>query len=134
MIAPYALKRFLMGDKKTISNLCSLRVVKQYTNHVHMKIIRLLLLVTLLTLTACANDEGQIPKPTLEDFQTHLKADMDYKTLVSKFGEPAKDVGSGIHIFVYLLPDSTEVWIGYVDTILYARQVDAQGKELLRII
>lgn len=99
-----------------------------------MKIVPLLLIITSLTLAACSNDEGHILKPTLEDFRTHLKADMDYKALVSKFGDPSKDIGSGIHIYVYSLPDSTEVWIGYVDAILYARQVDAQGNELLRII
>jgi hypothetical protein len=94
----------------------------------------LFLIMTAITLAACSKDEEQISKPRLEDFRTHLKKDMDYKSLVSTFGYPLKDIGSGIHIYVYSLPDSTEVWIGYVDAILYARQVDSQGNELLRML
>ena len=100
----------------------------------HMKVVQLFLIVTSLTLAACSSDEEQMLNPTLENFKTHLKVDMNYQALVSKFGKPAKDIGSGIHIFVYALPDATEVWIGYADAILYARQVDAQGNELLRIL
>ena len=100
----------------------------------HMRVVQFFLIITSLTLAACSEDDGQMLKPTLENFQTHLKVDMDYQTLVSKFGNPTKDIGSGIHIYVYVLPDATEVWIGYGDAILYARQVDAQGNELLRIL
>lgn len=49
---------------------------------------------------------------------------MNYNAIVAKFGEPSKDIGSGIHIYVYILSDSTEVWIGYTDKILYARHLD----------
>jgi hypothetical protein len=58
------------------------------------------------------------------DFEKSLKAEMTYNTIVSIFGEPDSDIGSGIHIYVYRLIDSTEVWIGYTDKILYARHVD----------
>jgi hypothetical protein len=100
-----------------------------------MKLTRLLAIATIITLvSACSPDEAQSLAPTLEHFQTHLKPDMAYDAIVSKFGSPSKDIGSGIHIYVYSLPDSTEMWIGYHDRLLYARQVDAQGNELLRII
>lgn len=100
----------------------------------HMNVLRVFLIITSLTLASCANDEVRLSDPSLKDFQKHLKQDMNYTTLVSTFGQPVKDIGSGIHIYVYSLPDATEVWIGYVDAIVYARQVDAQGNELLRIL
>lgn len=53
---------------------------------------------------------------------------MDYTAIVSKFGQPTKDIGSGIHIYVYVLDDATEIWIGYVDKILYARHMDKTQK------
>jgi len=64
------------------------------------------------------------------DFQEKLKMDMSFNSLVSTFGNPQQDAGSGIHIYVYQLNDKTEVWIGFVDTILYARHMD-QNQQLL---
>ncbi|MDD4921966.1 MAG: hypothetical protein PHS30_05755 [Bacteroidales bacterium] len=49
---------------------------------------------------------------------------MDYDSIVATFGEPSKNIGSGIHIYVYTLIDSTEVWIGYADRIQYAKHMD----------
>ena len=99
-----------------------------------MKITRLLAIAFFTMVTACSQGEEQILNPTLENFQTYLKIDMTYNAIVTKFGSPSKDIGSGIHIYVYSLPDSTEIWIGYSDKLLYARQIDGQGNELLRII
>lgn len=47
--------------------------------------------------------------------------------VLDAFGTPDKDIGSGIHIYVYALTDGTEVWIGLADRVLYARNVDAEG-------
>jgi hypothetical protein len=58
---------------------------------------------------------------------------MDFNAIVARFGEPTKDIGSGIHIYVYQLGDQTEIWIGYVDRIIYARHVDA-NQQVLHII
>ncbi len=58
---------------------------------------------------------------------------MSYTSFVDLFGEPARDIGSGIHIYVYELTDATEIWIGYVDRILYASHVD-ENQQLLHII
>ncbi len=55
---------------------------------------------------------------------------MDYNALKSTFGNPLKDAGSGIHIYVYKLVDLSEIWIGYVDHILYARHMD-RNQQLL---
>jgi hypothetical protein len=59
------------------------------------------------------------------DFKNNLKQDMTYNQIVARFGEPDADIGSGIHIYVYVLCDSSEVGIGYTDRILYARHMTA---------
>lgn len=66
----------------------------------------------------------ELHKLTYEDFRDNLTKDMDYQSIVVKFGSPDRDIGSGIHIYVWELEDSTELWIGYVDKILYARHLD----------
>jgi len=58
---------------------------------------------------------------------------MVYADLVNKFGEPDEDIGSGIHIYVYRLSDSTAIIIGYTDKILYAKHVDS-NQQVLHII
>jgi len=58
---------------------------------------------------------------------------MVYADLVNKFGEPDEDIGSGIHIYVYKLSDSTSIIIGYTDKILYAKHVDSD-QQVLHII
>ncbi len=70
--------------------------------------------------------------PTLEDFRNTLNESQDIDTIFFKFGEPHRDIGSGIHIYVYELNDSTEIWIGYVDRILYVQHVDSDGNNLER--
>ena len=68
--------------------------------------------------------------PTLDDFRNTLNESKDIETIFFKFGEPHQDIGSGIHIYVYELNDSTEIWIGYSDHILYVRHVDSGGNFL----
>jgi hypothetical protein len=80
------------------------------------------------------NQETGEKQITWEDFQNFLTKDMEYQTIVSKFGEPDRDIGSGIHIYVYDLKDSTEIWIGYVDKIFYARHMDKNHNLLHTII
>lgn len=65
--------------------------------------------------------------PTLDDFKNTLSEPYDIDTIFFKFGEPHDDIGSGIHIYVYELNDSTEIWIGYVDHILSIKHVDSNG-------
>lgn len=65
--------------------------------------------------------------PTLDDFKDTLFESHDIDTIFSKFGKPHDDIGSGIHIYVYELNDSTEIWIGYIDHILYIKHVDSNG-------
>jgi len=68
--------------------------------------------------------------PTLDDFRNTLNESQDIDMIFSKFGEPHDDIGSGIHIYVYKLNDSTQVWIGYTDKILYVNHVDSNGNVL----
>lgn len=79
----------------------------------------------LILLTAGCNKRIESEKHiTYNDFKHSLTSQMNYVAIVKEFGLPQKDIGSGIHIYVYGLSDSTEVWIGYTDRILYANHVD----------
>ena len=90
-----------------------------------------ILLYTLVSASCSKGNETAID--TYEYFSTHLEANMNYSNIVSAFGEPEQDIGSGIHIYVYKLKDGTTIWIGYTDTILYARHMDS-NQQLLHII
>ena len=68
--------------------------------------------------------------PTLDEVRDTLSVSEDLDTIFFKFGKPHYDIGSGIHIYVYDLNDSTQVWIGYTDKILYVYHVDSDGNIL----
>lgn len=89
--------------------------------------LKIVFLSLLLILVGCNHDSHLINKDelTVEDFKDNLKADMDYNAITTMFGTPDGDIGSDIHIYVWALADSTEIWIGYTDKILYARHMDA---------
>ena len=89
--------------------------------------------IVAILLVACTKSTQDKKSLTYSDFVVSLNAGMDYQAIVARFGEPTKDIGSGIHIYVYQLSDLTEVWIGYVDRIIYARHVDA-NQQVLHII
>ena len=65
--------------------------------------------------------------PTVAEFKTILHESSDIDFIFSKFGKPHDDIGSGIHIYVYELNDSSEIWIGYADEVLYVKHVDSKG-------
>jgi hypothetical protein len=71
---------------------------------------------------------------TYSNFAEKLKPDMNYNQIVATFGEPFSDIGSGIHIYVYKLADSTEMLIGYTDKILYAKQIDKKQQIINELI
>lgn len=68
--------------------------------------------------------------PTLDDFKNVISEPYDINDIFSKFGQPHDDIGSGIHIYVYELNDSTQIWIGYTDHIWYVKHVDVHGEVL----
>lgn len=93
-----------------------------------------IILIALL-LAACTDNELEASqKDTLAYFEEHLKADMNYEKLKRTFGEPDNDIGSGIHIYLYNLQDGTKIQIGFVDSILYARHVDANGQLIDKLL
>lgn len=94
-----------------------------------MRITTYILTFLVLVTLACSGpknlDKGEL---TYLDFQNKLKLDMNYESMVSIFGSPSRDAGSGIHIYVYQLNDLSELWIGYASGILYARRMDKDRK------
>ena len=99
-----------------------------------MKKILLPLFITLFVVIACDKNNSQDNKDSYSYFSRELKANMDYTSIVNKFGEPDEDKGSGIHIYVYKLQDGTEIWIGYTDRIMYARHMNTNGQVLHTLI
>lgn len=84
---------------------------------------------------SCSKQENLLDDGlSYSDFEKNLKSDMTYDLIVAKFGNPTSDIGSGIHIYVYELVDSTEIWIGYTDVILYARHMDSDHQQLHSLI
>ena len=64
------------------------------------------------------------PRDRLEYFKQNLQDDMDTVDLKKTFGPAEKLTHSDLSIYKYHLADSTEVWIGYTDKIVYACYVD----------
>jgi hypothetical protein len=94
---------------------------------------KILVFIVVIGVLGCSENQEQ-KILTLDDFYTTLTATMDYNDLVSAFGEPSKDIGRGIHIYVYELGDSSEIWIGYTDKIHYASHVRKDGSVLQVLI
>jgi len=99
-----------------------------------MKKFIFFLFISLFVFVACNKNDSQDNKDGYSFFSKELKADMDYNSIVNKFGQPDEDKGSGIHIYVYKLQDGTEVWIGYTDRIMYARHMSSNGQLLHTLI
>ncbi len=64
---------------------------------------------------------------TFNYFKSNLKKDMDNKSIVETFGQPEREIGSGIYIYVYKLSDSTLMIIGCTNIVLYANHYDKYG-------
>ena len=77
---------------------------------------------------ASSHMEGIVP--TVDDFKNTISETQNIDDIFSKFGKPHDDIGSGIHIYVYELNDSTEIWVGYADHILYVTHLDLDGNVL----
>ena len=86
---------------------------------------------SLMIASSCSDDE--INRNSLEYFEKNLRKDMSHDKAMLLFGKPDKDIGSGIHIYVYTLDDSTEVWIGITDTLMYANHVD-ENRHVLKVL
>ncbi|MCE1198800.1 MAG: hypothetical protein LWW85_07515 [Marinilabiliales bacterium] len=97
---------------------------------------RVILLVLLVLVLGCKkSDPSADPqKGSYAYFVANIQPTMDYSALESCFGTPDKEMGSGIHIYVYLLRDQTEIWIGFSNKIIYVRHMDASHQLLDTLI
>lgn len=92
------------------------------------------LFCVVLLLAACKRESYLKDDPRY--FQKHLTADMNYEQLVEAFGTPASEVndslptGRGMHLYQYMLYDSTIVRIGFTTKIEYACLVDERNNLL----
>jgi len=73
---------------------------------------------------------SEVRKHTLENFRL-VKKGTPIEEVFKDFGKPEKDIGSGIHIYVYGLDDGSKVWIGCVEKVIYVSHV--QGKNTTRL-
>jgi len=94
--------------------------------------LKYLLIVNFFLVSACSQDDD-VSRNSIEYFEAHLQKDMSHERLTMVFGKPDKDLGSGIHIYVYNLDDTTEVWVGITDKIIYANQLD-KDQNLLKVL
>ncbi len=92
----------------------------------------LLILLSVLLFISCT-EENAANADSVDYFGRHLRADMTFRDIVKAFGEPDADIGSGIHIYVYILEDSTEIRIGFTDRIHYATHLD-RDHQVLKIL
>jgi hypothetical protein len=95
---------------------------------------KIVILVILVPFSFSCAEEDKPQSDTLEYFEKYLRKDMTHESLLETFGGPEKDLGSGIHIYVYTLEDSTEVWIGITNVILYANHMDKDQHLLKELI
>ena len=70
-------------------------------------------------------------KLTLENF-SRLEKGADMQSVLKEFGSPARDIGSGIHIYEYELADGSKVWVGGVEKLFYVDHI--QGKKHVRLV
>jgi hypothetical protein len=67
---------------------------------------------------------------TVDEFR-FIDADTTMQDVIARVGAPGRDIGSGIHIYLYRLKDGTLMWIGSPDAseILYVRHVGRLPEE-----
>jgi len=73
------------------------------------------LYVSLVILPATEKQEA------LDKFKA-LRKGMSYEEMITIVGEPNQDIGSGIHVYLYKLPDGTEVIVGVGEGLMYVKQ------------
>lgn len=100
------------------------------------KVLLAILLSSILFATCSKDDDNNSTdeKDTAAYFNANLRADMKYDEMVTMFGAPDGDLGSGIHIYYYELNDGSRIVIGYTDKIMYARHVSTSGQVIHNII
>ncbi len=81
---------------------------------------------------ANSTNNSTVQSSTQKDFDLFKNVTMTttIEEIINSCGQPDRDIGSGIHIFVYDLKDSTSIWIGSADnkSIMYLDHVSAKGE------
>jgi hypothetical protein len=106
---------------------------KQIAGKISVMKCKTYLSFSLCLLSYSCIQESSVKGNTYLKFSEKLKPGMIYETIVKQFGEPLKDIGSGLHIYVYPLADSTEIWIGFSEKIIYSIQVDKQQRVIKKL-
>ena len=87
------------------------------------------IIILLLTNNIYSQEQNQtLRKLSLADFENTIKPTMVYDTIISKYGYPSKETGSGLAILLYTMIDSTTVTIGcHSKGTVYAKYCDKNG-------
>lgn len=97
--------------------------------------LSLALLFTAIPTNSSDQKKNMTPSPknkcTLENFR-RLQKNMDIDKVLKDFGKPHRDLGSGIHIYEYILEDRSKVWVGCVSKVIYVDHVE--GDKHTRIV
>jgi hypothetical protein len=87
-----------------------------------------LLIISLLFLSIYSQSQDSAKRLSISDFEKTISPQMGYDTIISRFGIPDINTGSGIYILIYNLVDTASIVIGCDNTrILYARSRDRNG-------
>jgi len=74
-------------------------------------------------------------KHSYSDFEKQLNPNMGNDSIVTRFGNPNTTTGSGLHILIYELVDSTSLIIGCTNiSIIYAKHYDRNGNLIHELI
>lgn len=104
--------------------------------HLNFCFVRLVCLafVVLFLTGSCREDSVSSAPRTVDEFSRKVQADTSFPMLVDLFGWPDADKGSGVHIYVYMLLDGTQIWIGFSSQILYMMHVDKDGALITKLL
>lgn len=83
----------------------------------------LIIAFSVVLLFGCSQ-RREAPAGSLDYFRQNLTAGMDISEIKETFGETKVLTNPTVSVYKYHLVDSTEVWIGYTDKIVYACFVD----------
>ncbi len=95
------------------------------------------MLLLISTCTHAQEKDSVYKNLSLSYFEKTLNPQIGYATIVSKYGKPSINSGSGIYILIYNLDDSASIMIGCDNNrILYARSSDKYGvkHDLIQIL
>jgi hypothetical protein len=135
-----------MDVKSIDNNFASIKLKRGIMNNILLVFVALIVFVGFGTASAQSSNSNlpvksfisqplnagkSFSKPRTIKMFRRIKRQMSMKQIIRLCGEPDKDIGSGIHIYVYKLADGSVVQVGTPDDkkILYVVQGTANGKD-----